>query len=86
MQQVFDEYQANEARANNTYKNRPLNVNFRVDEVEDTYVIQRLGFIDEAQLRFHQEQLVTFDIGDRASATCELDGFDFDTWLKFDCR
>ena len=61
-------------------------MHFNVDEIEDRYVIQNLGFLEEAQLRFDQEELIEFNIGDQANRICELDGFDLDIWLKFDCR
>ena len=67
-------------------KESSWNLHFNIDEIEDRYVIQNLGFMVEAQLRFDQEELIEFNIGDQANRICELDGFDFDTWLKFDCR
>ena len=87
VEEIYQAYQENEARANANYKKIKLNLHFKVDEVEDKYVIQELdGFLDQAQLRFDQDELVQFDIGDRTNRICELDGFDLDTWLKFDCR
>ena len=43
-------------------------------------------FMDAAQLYFSEEDLINFNIGERASAVCELDGFQIDTFLEFDCR
>ncbi len=87
VEDIYQAYQENEARANATYKEIKLNLHFYVDEIEDRYVIQDLaGFLDQAQLRFDQEELIRFNIGDRANRICELDGFDLDTWLRFDCR
>ena len=86
VEEIYEAYQANEARANATYKRIKLDLHFNVDEVEDKYVIQELGFLDEAQLRFDQDELIQFNVGDSLNRICELDGFDLDTWLKFDCR
>ena len=86
VEDIYQAYQENEARANATYKGIKLNLHFNVDEIEDRYVIQDLGFLEEAQLRFDQEELIEFNIGDQANRICELDGFDLDIWLKFDCR
>ena len=85
--EIWNEYQANEARANQTYKERDLKVTFRVDEIEDDHVIEDLdGLLNKANLKFKQEELVRFDIGDTATAICRLEGLDLDTWLRFDCR
>ena len=86
VEDIYQAYQENEARANATYKGIKLNLHFNIDEIEDTYVIQSLGFLEEAQLRFDQEELIEFNIGDQATRICKLDGFDLDIWLKFDCR
>ena len=86
VQDIYQAYQANEARANATYKGIKLNLSFTVGAIEDKYVIHSLGLIEEAQLRFDQEDLIKFNIGDRTSRICELDGFDLNIWLKFDCR
>ena len=86
VEDIYQAYQENEARANATYKGIKLNLHFNIDEIEDRYVIQSLGFLEEAQLRFDQEELIEFNIGDQANRICELDGFDLDIWLKFDCR
>ena len=86
VEDIYQAYQENEARANSTYKGIKLNLHFNVDEIEDKYVIQELGFLEEAQLRFDQEDLIEFNIGDQANWICELDGFELDIWLKFDCR
>ena len=85
--EIWDAYRANEARANHIYKNRPLNLTFHVDEIEDDYVIEYMeGFFNMAQLDFEQKELVLFNIGDKATAICRLRGLDLDTWLRFDCR
>ena len=86
VEDIYQAYQENEARANATYKGIKLNLHFTVDEIEDRYVVQNFGFLVEAQLRFDQEELIKFNIGDQANRICELDGFDLDIWLKFDCR
>ncbi len=88
VERIYQAYQENEARANATYKEIDLNLQFTVDEIEDRYVIQNLDSIGlvQAQLRFDQEDLIGFNIGDRTNRICELDGFDLDLWLKFDCR
>ena len=86
VEDIYQAYQENEARANATYKGIKLNLHFNIDEIEDRYVIQSLGFLEEAQLQFDQEELIEFNIGDQGNRICELDGFDFDIWLKFDCR
>ena len=49
-------------------------------------MVQDLGTFDEAQLEFQQDDLIAFNKGDELNRICELDGFDLDTWLKFDCR
>ena len=88
--EIFREYRSNEARANATYKNRLLNLDFTVSEIEDDHVVQILEsdmFSDvEAQLRFPKAELVMFNQGDRMSRKCLLDGFVMDRTLKFDCR
>ena len=85
--EIWNEYQANEARANQTYKERDLKVTFRVDEIEDDHVIEDLdGFLNKANLKFKQGELIRFDIGDTATAICRLEGLDLDIWLRFDCR
>ena len=84
--EIFKAYQENEARANVTYKNRLLNLSFRVDEIEDKYVVQELADWVEAQLKFEQSELLIFDIGDSDNRICELEGFQLDTFLEFDCR
>ena len=87
VQEVYDAYQANEARANDTYKNRPLEVSFVVDEIEDDHVVQKLEeFFVEANLSFDKEFLITMEIGDTGTATCQLKGFELDFLLRFDCR
>ena len=86
VEDIYQAYQENEARANATYKGIKLNLHFNVDEIEDKYVIQNLGLLEEAQLRFDQEELIEFNVGDQANRICRLDGFDLDIWLKFDCR
>ena len=88
VERIYRAYQENEARANATYKEINLNLQFTVDEIEDRYVIQNLDSIGlvQAQMRFDQEDLIRFNIGDRANRICVLDGFDLDLWLKFDCR
>ena len=84
--EVFNAYKANEARANATYKDQKLSVSFRVDEIEDDHVVPDLNDWDEAQFKFSQEELINFNIGESGTAFCELDGFEIDTFLKFDCR
>ena len=85
--EIWNEYQANEARANQTYKERDLKVTFRVDEIEDDHVIEDLdGFLNKANLKFKQGELIRFDIGDTATSICRLEGLDLDIWLRFDCR
>lgn len=86
VQQIYDEYQANEARANVTYKERPLSVSFTVDEIEDDHVTHQLPGLASAQLEFEEDVLITFDVGDKRTAVCELRGLDLDIWLRFDCR
>ena len=83
---VFKAYQENEARANVTYKERPLNLHFTVDEIEDRYVIQNLDGFASARLRFDEAELVKFNVNDSTNRLCYLDGFQLDTWLEFDCR
>ena len=86
VEDIYQAYQENEALANAAYKGIKLNLHFNVDEIEDKYVIQDLGLLEEAQLRFDQEELIEFNVGDQANRICRLDGFDLDIWLKFDCR
>ncbi len=84
--EVFSAYKANEARANATYKKQKLQVLFNVDEIEDQYVVQNLGFLESAHLRFSQDELVKFNVGDNTSRVCKLEGFELDILLRFDCR
>ncbi|MDE2939507.1 MAG: hypothetical protein OXR67_11445 [Chloroflexota bacterium] len=86
-QDIYQAYQENEARANATYKNQKLELTFRVDEVEDKYVTEELDdWMASAQLEFSQADLITFNVGERVTAICELDGFEMDLWLAFDCK
>ena len=84
--EVYREYKQNEARANHTYKDQVLRVSFQVDEVEDDHVVQELEHGDEANLKFSLEELLKFNKGDAGQAQCELEGFQFDFLLEFDCR
>ena len=86
--EIYEAYQMNEARANNDFKDRPLNLQYSVDEIEDKYVVQELGGFGlvQAQLEFREADLVRFNIGDTGQALCRLRGFDLDIWLRFDCR
>ena len=83
---IYEAYQENEAKANVTYKERPLNLHFTVDEIEAKYVRQELGFLTSAQLKFEEDELVNFTVGERTNRVCYLDGFQLDTFLAFDCR
>lgn len=86
-QDIYQAYQENEARANATYKNRKLELTFRVDEVEDKYVTEELDdMMVSAQLEFSQADLIALNVGEKVTAICELDGFEMDLWLAFDCR
>jgi hypothetical protein len=84
--EIYQEYEQNEARANATYKEMPLDLSFRVDEIEDDYVVQELGFIVSAQLKFDEDDLVSFNVGDTGRRICELEGLQLDLFLQFDCR
>ena len=86
VEEIHKTYKANEARANATYKERLLDLYFSVDEIEDDYVRQDLGTFDSAQLKFSQDELIAFNVGDKTNRVCELEGFDLDTFLRFDCR
>ena len=86
VEEVYQAYEQNEARANATYKERPLNLSFRVDEIEDAYVAQELGFLASAHLEFNETDLIRFNIGDTGRRICELDGLLLDILLRFDCR
>ena len=67
VEDIYQAYQENEARANATYKKIKLDLHFRVDEVEDKYVIQELdGFLAQAQLRFDQDDLIPVQRGRHA--------------------
>ena len=60
---------------------------FVVDEIEDDHVVQKLEeFFVEANLSFDKEFLITMEIGDTGTATCQLKGFELDFLLRFDCR
>ena len=40
-----------------------------MDEIEDDHVIEDLdGFLNKANLKFKQQELIRFDIGDTATA------------------
>ena len=86
--EIYQAYEMNEARANSVYKDRPLRLQYRVDGIEDKYVVQELGGygLIQAQLEFREADLVRFDVGDTGQALCRLRGFDLDIWLRFDCR
>ena len=83
---VYAAYQQNEARANAEYKGKDLQVTFTVTGIEDKYVVQSLGGFDEAHFRLDQDELIRTDRGQTLTRRCELEGFDLDTFLKFDCR
>ena len=83
---IYSAYLENEARANLEYKDRTLFLQFRVDEIEDRYVVQELGDSAEARLTFPMEVLVEYDVGESDQRECTLSGFDMDTYLEFDCK
>ena len=83
---IYRDYLENEARANQEYKDRKLFLQFRVDEIEDRYVIRELDDFASARLTFPTEVLVEYDVGDSDQRECTLDGFEMDTYLDFSCR
>ena len=85
-QRVYSAYQQNEARANTEYKNKDLEVTFTITGIEDKYVVQSLGDFDEAHFRLDQDELIRLNRGETLTRKCELEGFEIDTFLVFDCR
>ncbi|MDE2780721.1 MAG: hypothetical protein OXI91_13750 [Chloroflexota bacterium] len=90
--EIYRAYQSNEARANVTYKNRRLNLEFKIHEVEDYYVIENLGPGGDwgsevtAELTFPVEDLIEFNTGEIHTRECTLNGFQMDSWIEFDCK
>ena len=83
--EIWDAYAENEARANQTYKEKDLRLTFVIDEIEDDHVIVKRGFLDQTNLSFPKDELVKFNIGDSITAICRLEGLQLDTWLEFEC-
>ena len=87
--QILDDYESNEARANETYKGQRFIVSGQIDKVEDDGVEFHLGefvFVSATARFTDKEQLLQLDQGQSISLACEGDGFTLDILLKFkDC-
>ena len=90
VEDIYKAYWENEARANSTYKERPLDLEFEVDEIEDHYVIDRLDPLFNfqnvrAEMELPFEDLVKLERGDVVTRRCWLQGFVLNSRLDFDC-
>ena len=87
--QILDDYESNEARANETYKGKRFIVSGRIDKVEDDSVEFYLGefvFVSATAKFKDKQQLLRLDAGQSISLDCEGDGFTLDILLNFkDC-
>ena len=89
---VWDDYQANETRANAQYKEKWLQVTLpTISEIEaDGKVrmdVDELGF-NHIELDFRDDSdVLELNRGQSITAVCRLYGFQLDSWLEFnDCR
>ena len=86
---ILDDYESNEARANETYKGKRFIVSGRIDKVEDDSVEFYLGqfvFVSATAKFKDKEELLQLDAGQQISLACEGDGFTLDILLNFkDC-
>ena len=87
--QILEDYEGNEARANETYKGKRFIVSGRIDKVEDDGVEFYLGefvFVSATARFDDKEQLLQLDADQSISLVCEGDGFTLDILLNFkDC-
>ena len=87
--QILDDYESNEARANETYKGERFIISGQIDKVEDDGVEFYLGefvFVSATARFKDKEQLLQLDAGQQISLACEGDGFTLDILLNFkDC-
>ena len=85
---IWWDYESNEARANETWKDRWLYLYMpTVDKVEDDgkvrYNMDGFG-LQYIQMEFKDEsEALSINRGDSVTASCLLDGFILDTWLWF---
>ena len=91
--EIYETYETNEAKGNIEFKDRPLDLTFKVDEIDGAkFVVHRLGNGDEAQLEFDQIALAQMVVGQTWHADCRLKGRERrwkllgDYALRFDCR
>lgn len=87
--QILEDYESNEARANETYKGKRFILSGLIDKVEDDGVEFYLGefvFVSATARFKDKEQLLRIDAGQQISLACEGDGFTLDILLNFkDC-
>ena len=91
-QAIWREYESNETRANNPYKNIWLRVQLdTISKVESGGKVQMYmdssGF-NHIELDFkHDDDVLELNPGQSVTAICKLSGFELDSWLNFrDCR
>ena len=89
---IWDDYLANETRANSTWKGDWLALRLEsIDEIEDGgRVLKYMGEFgwDYIELDFkNDDDVIHLNIGDTVVAICKLSGFELDSWLNFkDCK
>lgn len=89
---VWDDYQANETRANAQYKEKWLLVTLpTISEIEAEGKVRmdvdELGF-NHIELDFRDDSdVLELNRGQSITAVCQLSGFELDSWLNFhNCR
>ena len=89
--QLWNEFQANETRANEQYKGKWLQVTLpTISEIESNGRVQmdmdEVG--DHIELDFRVDSdVIELNPGQSITAVCQLDGFQLDSWLEFnECR
>ena len=89
VKQILDDYETNEARANQTYKGQRFIVSGQIEKIEDDSVEFSLGdfvFADASAKFRDKNELVQLNPDQQISLACEGDGFDLNIMLKFkDC-
>ena len=90
--QVWSDYQANETRANERYKEKWLQVTLpTISEIESDGKVRmdvdEFGF-NHIELDFRDDSdVIDLSPGRPITAVCQLNGFQLDSWLEFDnCR
>ena len=93
VKEIYETYETNEAKGNIEFKNRPLDLTFKVDEIDGAkFAVHRLGSGDEAQLEFNQIALAQMVVGQTWHSNCRFKGRERwwkllgDYTLRFGCR